>query len=363
MNLKPASQSLFILCSLLLMAVTIACGNLNQSNKDNQPVQVKHDNRWLTFTSGVRVILEDSKGNTWFGSDNEGVCLLHNGEFRYFTTANGLTNNQVRCIYEDINGITWFECGNGLSTYDGQKMSVYKERNYDAVNQWKVSAGDLWFKGDELAGNYLLEKGPGVYQYDGNKLSFRRFPVTQASDNERSFRYAISTHFVKSKNGTIWFGTYKTLFGYNGSAFRIITDEDLAQQGVSGTLHVRDIMEDSKGNLWIANNGSGVFKYDGKEIINFTAQHKLKKEDTNGNSLERAFSIGEDRAGNMWFGTVGSGAWKYDGTTVTNFSKEDGLESDHIWSIYTTKQRAVWLAGARPSGVYQFNGKSFERIY
>ena len=122
-------------------------------------------------------------------------------------------------------------------------------------------------------------------------------------------------------------------------------------------------MEDSKGNLWIGNNGIGVLKYDGKKVIDFTAQQKLKKEDTKGNSLERIFSIGEDTLGNIWFGTVEFGAWRYDGHSVKNFTKEHGLESKFIWTIYKSKQGELWFGGADPSGVYRFKGNSFERIY
>jgi hypothetical protein len=49
----------------------------------------------------------------FFHRANEGVCLLHNGNFQYFTTENGLSDNQVRSIYEDENGIICFEFGKG----------------------------------------------------------------------------------------------------------------------------------------------------------------------------------------------------------------------------------------------------------
>ena len=49
-----------------------------------------------------------------------------------------------------------------------------------------------------------LEKNPGVYQYDGQKLSYRLFPVTSKPGD--GFKYNVSTPFVKGKNGTIWFG-------------------------------------------------------------------------------------------------------------------------------------------------------------
>ena len=87
----------------------------------------------------------------------------------------------------------------------------------------------------------------------------------------------------------------------------------------------------------------------------------MKKEDTKGNSLEKVFSIAEDTKGNIWFDTVGSGVWRYDGNSVKNFTKEDGLESEHVWTIYRSKQGKLWFGGANQSGIYKFNGNSFER--
>ena len=150
-----------------------------------------------------------------------------------------------------------------------------------------------------------------MYQYDGQELSYRTFPVTPKLGNE--FPYPVSTPFIKSKDGTVWFGTYGAVIRYNGSDFKILDNEYLGLNAETGSLHVRSIMEDSKGNLWIGNNGIGVLKYDGEKVINFTAQQKLKKEDTKGNSLDRVFSIGEDASGNIWFGSVEFGAWRYDG--------------------------------------------------
>jgi ligand-binding sensor domain-containing protein len=367
MKVKSDRPYIFILCCTFLIVATISFSNQSQSNKGNQKVQTQNniqpiesriDTIRLKYTTAVRSILEDSKGNIWFGSYNEGVCLLHNGELQYFTTENGLSDNQVRSIYEDGNGIIWFEGGRGLSTYDGQKITIYKERNYDSTKQWKLNDSDLWFKGDETGGYNKLEGNPGVYQYDGKKLSYRSLPVKTKLGQEN--HYSISTNFVRSKNGAVWFGTYGALIGYNGSDFKIINDASLGFNDETGHLHIRSIMEDSKGNLWIGNNGIGVLKYDGEKVINFTEQQKLKKENTKGNSLERVFSIGEDASGNIWFGTVESGVWRYDGNSVKNFTQEYGLGNQFIWTIYKSKLGELWFGGA---GVYRFNGNSFERKY
>ena len=368
MKVKLNSQNIFIVYCTFLIVVTSSCNNKSKSNKENQIVHSKIDTTKLKYTTGVRSILEDSKGNIWFGSYNEGVCLLHNGEFQYFTTANGLSDNQVRNIYEDKNGIIWFECGRGLSIYDSQKMAIYNERNYDSINEWRLTDSDLWFKGDETGGYNKLERHPGVYQYDGKKLFYRTFPIEVNAGQENT--NAISTNFVRSKNGAVWFGTYGALIGYRDKQFKIINNNSLGLNGTSECLHIRCIMEDSKGNLWVGNNsgssaigGIGVLKYDGKEYIHFTKQHQLRKEDTKGNSLDRVFSLGEDTSGNIWFGTLDSGVWRYDGNSVKNFTEEDGLKSKQIWFIYKSKQGELWFGGKDPSGVYRFNGNSFERKY
>jgi ligand-binding sensor domain-containing protein len=322
---------------------------------------------WLKYTSGVRSILEDSKGNIWFGSYNEGVCLLQNGNFQYFTIENGLSDNQVRSIYEDKNGTIWFECGMGISVYDGQKMTVYKERNYDAINEWKLTDSDLWFKGDETVGYNKLEKHAGLYQFDGKKLQYRSFPIEPKLGKENV--YSVSTPFINGKNGTVWFGTYSAVIGYDGKQFKIFDNDALGLNGTTESLHIRCIMEDSKGNLWIGNNsgnntigGIGVIKYDGNKFTYFTKQLRLRREDTNGNCLDRVFSMCEDSSGNIWFGTVESGVWRYDGQTMTNFTKKDGLDGDMTWIIYKSKSGELWFGGGS-NGVFRFNGKSFEREY
>lgn len=372
MKLRSIVQNACMLCCIFLMAVTSACNQPNQSSKTNAAgratINTQHTESGATrlkYTNGVRAFLEDSKGNTWFGSHNEGACLLRNGQLYYFTTANGLADNQVRCIYEDGNGLIWLECGNGLSTYDGQQMTIYQARDYSAKDKWTLNANDLWFKSDHVAGYNSREgdpaRNPGILQYNGTRLFFRAFPAIK--DSGDNFSYLVSTPFVKGKKGTFWIGTYTSVLGYDGTEFKVIDNAYLGFAKGTPGLHVRSIMEDSKGNLWIGNNGIGVLKYDGHTVTDFTAQQKLKKEDTKGNSLERVFAIGEDTTGRIWFGTVASGVWRYDGNGVKNYTEADGLASKHIWAIYKSKQGELWFGGADPSGVYLFNGHSFKRKY
>ena len=353
-----------IFCFTFLIALISSCSTQSQPNQDTQKIQVSDNTPSieskidttlrLKFSSGVRSILEDSKDNIWFGSHQEGVCLFDGKKLTYFTTEDGLSDNQIRSIFEDSKGMVWFEGGKGISSYDGKKIITHAEKTYSSKNEWQTEKNDLWFKGDESNGyNEFEGRHPGVYRYDGNKLSYHVFPLIPQEDEE--FLYSVSTPFVKGKNGMLWFGTYGAVVGYDGASFTIIDDKSLGLNEETGYLHIRSIFEDSKGNLWIGNNGIGVLLYDGDTTINFSELHGLISENSlhrggyrsPQGSLEHVFSIGEDLNGNMWFGDRDTGAWRYDGKSMRNYTRKDGLTTTHIWQIYNAKKGELWFAMAR----------------
>ena len=78
------------------MALIGSCSSQSQSTQETQAAQVidhspivesKVDTSLLLkLSSGIRAILEDSKGNTWFGSHQEGVAKFDGKKLTYFTT-------------------------------------------------------------------------------------------------------------------------------------------------------------------------------------------------------------------------------------------------------------------------------------
>ncbi len=53
----------------------------------------------------ARAVFEDSRGNIWNGSNDEGICMVSKeGEITEFSMENGLPNNSIRAICEDNDG-------------------------------------------------------------------------------------------------------------------------------------------------------------------------------------------------------------------------------------------------------------------
>lgn len=42
-------------------------------------------------------------------------------------------------------------------------------------------------------------------------------------------------------------------------------------------------------------------------------------------TLARVWTINEDNNGNLWIGTIDACVWRYDGKNLTNYTTKDGL--------------------------------------
>jgi len=344
---------------------------LNPNNKNAEKIIKEYNikqksNSILKFQSGINSIFQDNQGNYWFGSHNEGVALFDGKIFTYFTVDDGLSHNQVRTIQEHKDGSIWFGTGNGVSSYNGKKIINNSSNDHIIGFESKTLnmpyivnnfSQNLWFNADNK---------PGFYKLEDQKLSFIKFPVKV--DSKRFNEFAVSGR-IKSQNGYVWIPTYTAVIGYDGTRFQIIDDKFIEMTNSKNELHVRSLLEDSKGNLWIGNNGIGVLLKSGDKIINFSDKQGLIHEKSEGRgshspqgTLEHVFAIEEDNQGNIWFGDRDTGVWKYDGVSMTNFSMDDGLSSNFVQTMFVDNTGGQWL-GLADGSVYLFNGKSFDRKF
>jgi two-component system, sensor histidine kinase ChiS len=100
-------------------------------------------------------ILEDKNGNIWFGTRDKGATKynLDTQETQHFTTAQGLTSNQISGMLEDNEGYLWLAGPAGLSRIDPADGSVLNlEARHGLVGDnfyrkavYKDDAGILYF--------------------------------------------------------------------------------------------------------------------------------------------------------------------------------------------------------------------------
>jgi len=129
-------------------------------------------------------------------------------------------------------------------------------------------------------------------------------------------------------------------------------------------VSISSIIEDTKGNIWVATTGEGVYCYNGKDFTNFTTNEGLITNDV--------YSIMEDKDGHLWFGTT-NGVSVYNGKDFSNFpfsviagNPTVGVETNvpnpytEVWSMLQDKKGKIWLGTT--NGVYCYDGTSFTDV-
>lgn len=304
----------------------------------------------LRFTKAVLTVFQDSKGNFWFGSEQEGACRFDGKVYTYFTTEEGLPVNQVRAIQEDSKGNIWF---NGQAYFDGKSIVTMrqtgrwnalmdKSQRTPSSSMWQLSPGDTWFS----------VPNDGVLRYDG-ELNYLSFPVPVQDSTyyqEKLFLPYFVMTLLKDRNGKMWFGTEgRGVVAYDGKDMTYINPDNFGKDGV------RSIFQDKSGNHWFGSNGGGLYHSDGKTTVNFSAKHPSAQ-------LSHVWAINQDNSGDLWFGTPDNGVWRYDGKTWKNYTQEDGLTGNSAIQILKDREGKLWFVTAK-GNVHTFNGKSFEAFY
>ena len=227
----------------------------------------------------IRSIFQDSKGNLWFGTIGEGVVRYDVKTLTYFSTPDGFSSNSVFAINEDKNGNLWFGTDQGVYKYDGKTFRNYNQKN-------------------------------GLSHIDISRKSI-----------------------LVDKQGTIWIGTHGGVFLYDPSA-DLRGDKSFSLFKELPSINIAGIMEDRSGNIWFASSNKGVFRYDGKSIVNLNEKEGL--------SENYAGGIAQDKSGNMWF-TMKNGICKYDGKTLIEYTAKDGLGGTEFWGIYIERSGIIWV--------------------
>ena len=334
--------------------------------------ELDRDRPHLRFETPVRAILEDTRGRYWFGSWNEGVAMWDGQTLTYYTVDDGLADDQVRSILEDEAGWIWFECGEGVSYFDGERLRVHTARDYTSRSRWSLQPNDLWFKADASTGVTPAEGEPGVYRYDGADFVYQAFPLP--AEREDDAFYSV-TGITRSQAGRLWISTYGAIFGFDGQSVTRLDNRAFGLTEATGFLHARCVFEDRRERVWVGNNGIGVLLREEGTTTLFTQEMGVGRRDTRsggelrpqpgdvdsgGASMHRVFSIGEDRNGHIWFGTAEQGAWRYDDETLRQFTALDGLTTPAVLVVYRDRRGDLWLGG---DGVFRREGVRFERVF
>ncbi len=274
----------------------------------------------------LRSVCTDNEGNIWIAVQGKGIDKFDpvTGIFTHYKTdpddPGNLSSDWVNVLLVDHEGFLWIGSGQGLERYDVLTNTFIHYKNNpddstslsynEVVAIYEDREGTLWIGTGSVYGadQNNFEAG-GLNKFDKEKGTFRRFK-----------------HNPENKNSLI-------------------------------NNKVSAIFEDSKGTLWIGTAGDGLHTMDKSADLITRHQYdpnqpnKLSRPPLNSSSPnDHIRFIIEDVTGAIWIGTSEAGLNFYNPTTkeITHFESENnspGAFTDHTtWAAYISRDGVLWIS-------------------
>lgn len=259
----------------------------------------------LDSTQGVNSISSlyvDAQDRLWIGTNDNGVAVMENGEFRFWSEKDGLGSAKINDIEGDEDGNVYVGTTEGISmfTSDFELYTLQDERVRDVYVERMCSGSDGLLYGTTHEGNvFILRDGNLVNYYEKNETMH---PI-------------ICVYPDPKKPGWIYYGTEdEGVFHVNlKSGFDTAEHIDIAP-----LLSVYDMTQIGD-YLWICSrNGIGAINEDG-----FWCLDNLPLN----NSVDHVMM---DYEGNLWFTSSRQGIMKLVKNRFTDLYARYGLEEDVV---------------------------------
>lgn len=269
----------------------------------------------------VLSLLGAKDGSLWIGTAS-GLAQWKNGEFVTLPEIGGRVNS----IYEDGNGTIWIARSRtnagGVCKVAASVTTCYSPKDGVPPHAAVLIKDSL--------GYFLIGSDTGLVRWKpGSSVSYE-LPALKSKPNLSGI-----SDLALAPDGSVWVGTFHSGHGLglkqwvNGSWKAFITPT------LDGSrLRVTTLRLDQHNALWIATEGTGIYRLHNGNVDRFAAADGLSSD-----SVEDVF---EDREGNLWLVTA-EGVDCFHDLPVVSFSVHEGLTENQVSSILAARDGTVWI--------------------
>ncbi|PZR27789.1 MAG: hybrid sensor histidine kinase/response regulator [Citrobacter freundii] len=300
----------------------------------------------------------------------------------YLGIDQGLSNNFVRCVYQDKNGFMWFGTYDGLNRYDGYEFKIFRnnfKNNSSLINNWinaisEDAKGNLWIgtrqggciyqslsnsfsalhfvtptkkklqlnsviraiEADGKGNMFVGSTGEGFLFFPKGETTGYRIPL----DDDPQANYDVTAIKVANNNSVWLFVANRGLYLYEYKTNKI--------KLINATLRSANCIDATNGFLWMGTN-EGLFRYNAGS----NSFDKVYNEASNKLDYNTVSGLTADEKNNeIWIATNGGGVVVLntvtDQTKVLRSTKEpNSLSSNATVSIWIDDQSRKWIATLR----------------
>ena len=307
-------------------------------------------------------------GDLWVGGLQD-LRRIRVSNFNQFTLTDSTSYHPRPGLESDVtvlrftrNGVLWVGTSGGLFRYEGDQFVPVGPRvltyNIDETPDGNLlvinKEGFMELKGTEVVPHpelaaelgkdnrlfQVMKDSRGITWYcTGNGLlreTNGRIEKLGAfgPDGHNTFRA------YEDQQGTIWITRHEGLFR--------ATSADL--EVVAPGMQVRNLFSDRDGNLWVATNGDGLYRFSDPKVRMFTTNDGLP------NNVLMTVIAAHD--GSVWTGANCGGLSRFDGTRFQTYNEQSGLANSCVWAIAEDANRDLWI-GTWGGGAFRYHNGNF----
>ena len=336
--------------------------------------------------SSIKCLYVDSRDRLWMGTNDNGVAVMENGEFKLWGKLDGLKSAHTRAITEDENGTIYIATTCGIATIDKDdnlamlEDDLISEANMrfiimgnDGLIYGLTNYGDIMTLKDSKLVNYIsvsdnVESGavgafypdmeePGMVYLQTVDYGFCRARMGERLTDlvEIDIQPLSTVQMISSIDGKLW------ICASNGIGY-VENDEFHLLENLPMNNSVGGVMMDYLGNLWFTSTRQGVMKIVPNQFSNLFERFDLPMNVVNTTCMcEEKLFVGSD-TGLMVLGDEGPVS-SFPLTKATTLSGEDLGSSDlielldgcRIRSIIRDSQGRSWISTWRQLGLLRYS--------
>ena len=276
----------------------------------------------ISVGHSVGSFMDEAMNSLWIGTD-EGLILQNKAtgtskKFVHDRNPTSISDDNIRSMFRDREGILWIGTGNGLNRFNTQSNDFTRYQN-DPKEINSISPGSIWVIEDGGGDSLWIGTSNGLDLMNKRTGKFTHLRNNPKDTNSLSGNEVIS--LARDKSGNLWVGTFP-FGGLNYFDRKTGTFKHFLKGRSIGSLHLN-----THGILWVGTNGDGVYTANnsGADFIKFTRP---------GNAIGYAAvnSILEDDQKNIWISALNTGVFKINPHTSQSalFDDKNGINTGNL---------------------------------
>lgn len=285
----------------------------------------------------IMAISSDEKGNIWLGTDGGGLAKynLATGDIYQFGfdigNKNSLSSNRVWSVHVDKRGTVWAGTYTGGLNRIEENNGDYLITHYQNIpeNPQSICNNQVNCIFEDIEGNLWFGTADGLSLLSNasitSDLVFENYKYSTSSSNISTVDNYVNS-IVQDQLGRIWVGSYQNgLFEFNTNTKQFDHFKPIIKDSVNflNEIRILTICVDSKNNFWVGTESGG--------LINFDIDNRSVSLHPHNDVLKNKMIIGmvEDSNQNLWIVST-RGLYKYslNSSSMIRYSFDDGIEAD-----------------------------------